>query len=110
MQPCDLVLFGTYGDLARRKLIPSLYQLERAGLIAPDSTIIGVARRESNDEGYVALARESLSASQNFECGLRTQLGHAGCGLNHTGPSIVSGASTSPSRVMGANGPCVDSG
>ncbi|MFZ1956709.1 MAG: glucose-6-phosphate dehydrogenase [Desulfobacterales bacterium] len=60
MQPCDLVLFGTYGDLARRKLIPSLYQLERAGLIAPDSTIIGVARRESNDEGYVALARESL--------------------------------------------------
>ncbi|MGB5424522.1 MAG: glucose-6-phosphate dehydrogenase [Desulfobacterales bacterium] len=63
MQPCDLVLFGTYGDLARRKLIPSLYQLEKAALIVPDSTIIGVARRESNDEGYVALARESL---ENF--------------------------------------------
>ncbi|MFO7684832.1 MAG: hypothetical protein R6V60_01960 [Desulfobacterales bacterium] len=60
MPPCDLVLFGTQGDLARRKLIPSLYQLEKAGLIAPDSTIIGVARRESTDEGYVELARESL--------------------------------------------------
>ena len=60
MQPCDLVLFGSHGDLARRKLIPSLYQLEKAGLIAPESTIIGVARQESSDEGYVDLARESL--------------------------------------------------
>jgi glucose-6-phosphate 1-dehydrogenase len=56
-------LFGTHGDLARRKLIPSLYQLEKAGLIAPDSTIIGVARREITDEGYVELARKSL---ENF--------------------------------------------
>jgi glucose-6-phosphate 1-dehydrogenase len=60
MRPCDLVLFGTHGDLARRKLIPALYQLEKAGLIDPDSTIIGVARKESTDEGYTALARESL--------------------------------------------------
>lgn len=60
MQACDLVVFGAYGDLARRKLIPSLYQLEKAGLIAPDSTIIGVARQEADDEGYIALARESL--------------------------------------------------
>ena len=28
--PCDFVLFGTKGDLARRKLLPSLYQLEKA--------------------------------------------------------------------------------
>jgi len=60
MQACDLVVFGAHGDLARRKLIPSLYQLEKAGLIAPDSTIIGVARKESDDKGYIALARESL--------------------------------------------------
>ena len=60
MQACDLVVFGAHGDLARRKLIPSLYQLEKAELIAPDSTIIGVARKESGDEGYIALARESL--------------------------------------------------
>jgi glucose-6-phosphate 1-dehydrogenase len=60
MEPCDLVVFGTQGDLARRKLIPSLYQLEKADLIAPDTTIVGVARRESTTEGYVALARESL--------------------------------------------------
>ncbi|OIP92346.1 MAG: glucose-6-phosphate dehydrogenase [Syntrophobacteraceae bacterium CG2_30_61_12] len=60
MEPCDLVVFGAQGDLARRKLIPSLYQLEKAELIAPDTSIVGVARRESNTEGYVALVRESL--------------------------------------------------
>lgn len=27
-QACDLVIFGAKGDLARRKLLPSLYQLE----------------------------------------------------------------------------------
>ncbi len=26
---CDLVIFGAKGDLARRKLLPSLYQLEK---------------------------------------------------------------------------------
>ncbi len=53
-------MFGTLGDLARRKLLPSLYQLEKAELIAPETTIVGVARGESTDEQYIALARESL--------------------------------------------------
>ena len=60
MKPCDFVLFGTLGDLSRRKLLPSLYQLEKAELIAQETTIVGVARGESTDEQYVALARESL--------------------------------------------------
>ena len=60
MQTCDLIVFGTHGDLARRKLLPSLYQLEKAEIIAPDSTIVGVGRMESSHEGYVGLVRESL--------------------------------------------------
>jgi len=60
MKPCDFVLFGTLGDLARRKLLPALYQLEKAELIALETTIVGVARGESTDEQYIALARESL--------------------------------------------------
>jgi len=31
--PCVLVFFGATGDLARRKLVPSLYQLETRGLL-----------------------------------------------------------------------------
>jgi len=60
MKPCDFVIFGTLGDLSRRKLLPSLYQLEKAELIAPETTIVGVALGESTDEQYIALARESL--------------------------------------------------
>ena len=63
MQTCDLIVFGTHGDLARRKLLPSLYQLEKAEILAPDSTIVGVGRMESSHEGYVGLVRESL---ENF--------------------------------------------
>ena len=43
-QACDLVIFGAKGDLARRKLLPSLYQLEKAGQLNPDTRIIGVGR------------------------------------------------------------------
>ncbi len=60
MKPCDLVLFGTQGDLARRKLLPSLYQLEKAELIAPETTIIGVSRGEATDGEYIVQVRESL--------------------------------------------------
>ena len=60
MKPCDLLLFGALGDLSRRKLIPSLYQLEKAGFIAPETAIVGVAREEVTDEGFVVQARENL--------------------------------------------------
>ena len=43
---CDLVIFGTKGDLARRKLLPSLYQLEKAGNIHPETRIIGAGRAD----------------------------------------------------------------
>ena len=52
-EACDFVLFGTKGDLSRRKLLPSLYQLEKAGLLHPDTTIVGVARQELTSEDYV---------------------------------------------------------
>ena len=48
----DIVVFGGGGDLARRKLVPSLYDLFRDGLV-PDSTrVIGVSRSDISDDGY----------------------------------------------------------
>ena len=41
----DLMIFGGLGDLARRKLFPALYQLERTGLLAADSRVLVLARR-----------------------------------------------------------------
>ncbi|MCK5071721.1 MAG: glucose-6-phosphate dehydrogenase, partial [Desulfocapsa sp.] len=57
---CDFAIFGVLGDLSRRKLIPSLYQLEKADLLDDDTRIIGVARHELSHEDFVLKMRESL--------------------------------------------------
>lgn len=57
---CDLILFGTTGDLACRKLLPALYQLEKAGFLAPGSRIIGVGRNLLDTEGYHVFVKEML--------------------------------------------------
>jgi glucose-6-phosphate 1-dehydrogenase len=59
-QACDFTIFGVLGDLSRRKLIPSLYQLDKAGLLHDDTRIIGVARHELRQDEFVAKVRDSL--------------------------------------------------
>ncbi|MDF7680898.1 glucose-6-phosphate dehydrogenase [Enterobacteriaceae bacterium ESL0689] len=59
-QACDLIIFGTKGDLARRKLLPSLYQLEKAGQINPETRIIGVGRADWDKDAYTRVVREAL--------------------------------------------------
>lgn len=46
---CDLVLFGAMGDLATKKLFPALYQLHRAGLLAEQTRILALARRDLSE-------------------------------------------------------------
>lgn len=65
MQPCDFVMFGAHGDLAKRKLVPSLYQLEKAELFEADMQIIGVARQDLSGDDYIAQVRESLKNFMN---------------------------------------------
>ena len=55
-----LVLFGATGDLAKRKLFPSLYQLERTGQLK--IPVIGVARSDWTDDSFREHARESILA------------------------------------------------
>lgn len=59
-EPCDFVLFGTLGDLSRRKLLPSLYQLEKAELLHPETKIIGVARQDVSTEDYKKEVRKNI--------------------------------------------------
>ena len=59
-KPCDFTIFGVLGDLSRRKLIPSLYQLEKVGLLHEDTRIIGVARHDISQEDFTAKAKEAL--------------------------------------------------
>ena len=47
-----IVIFGASGDLTRRKLIPSLYDLHRKGRLPKNWRIIGVSRTEYTDEAF----------------------------------------------------------
>ena len=60
-EPIDFVLFGTLGDLARRKLLPSLYQLEKANLLNEGTTIIGVARNEMTLAEYTEEVKVNIT-------------------------------------------------
>lgn len=53
--PCALVLFGVTGDLARKKLMPAIYDLANRGLLPPGFSLIGFARRDwaTQDFGQV---------------------------------------------------------
>ncbi|HLY04191.1 MAG TPA: glucose-6-phosphate dehydrogenase [Rhizomicrobium sp.] len=55
-----LVIFGVTGDLARRMLLPSLYFLERDGLLDPKLRIVGAARSPLDDDQLRAIAHEAL--------------------------------------------------
>ncbi|HXZ13374.1 MAG TPA: glucose-6-phosphate dehydrogenase [Candidatus Sulfotelmatobacter sp.] len=55
--PCIMVTFGAGGDLAKRKLVPAIYNLLRGGLLPRDFAIVGVSREEYTTEQY----REKVS-------------------------------------------------
>jgi glucose-6-phosphate 1-dehydrogenase len=50
--PFTLVLFGATGDLAARKLFPSLAGLFAAGFFPADFTILGIGRKPKTDEAF----------------------------------------------------------
>lgn len=58
-----LVLFGATGDLARRKLFPALYRLEREG--RPGIPIVGVASRPWADDELRAHARKGIEEAES---------------------------------------------
>lgn len=53
-----LVLFGATGDLAKRKLFPSLYRLEKSGAL--HVPVIGVARSDWDTAAFREHTRESI--------------------------------------------------
>jgi glucose-6-phosphate 1-dehydrogenase len=50
--PTTLVIFGATGDLARRKLLPALYNLAHEGALPERFQLVGVSRKEKENEDY----------------------------------------------------------
>jgi glucose-6-phosphate 1-dehydrogenase len=59
-EPCAIVMFGASGDLARRKLLPALYDLALHRCLAPRFRLVGFARTEMSDDEFRHTAREFL--------------------------------------------------
>lgn len=51
-EPCVIVIFGASGDLTHRKLIPSLYDLFRQGVLPRGTQILGVSRTPMSDDAF----------------------------------------------------------
>jgi glucose-6-phosphate 1-dehydrogenase len=65
--PCALVVFGVTGDLARKKLIPGVYDLANRGLLPPGFVLLGFARRDWGDGEFEQLAREAARTGARTE-------------------------------------------
>src|SRR5579864_1985352 len=58
--PCVLIMFGVTGDLARKKLMPAVYDLANRGLLPPGFSFVGFARRDWADEDFAQLTYEAV--------------------------------------------------
>jgi len=58
--PCAIVMFGASGDLARRKLLPALYNLAWHSCLAPRFQLLGFARTEMSDDDFRRASTEFL--------------------------------------------------
>ena len=61
--PCALALFGASGDLAARKLIPSLAQLFARDLLSDHFCLLGCGRSELSDQAFRQKVLEALGAA-----------------------------------------------
>src|SRR5690606_23081266 len=62
-RPCRFVIFGSTGDLATRRLLPSLYDLDCRGLLDEGLRLVALARRDWTTEDFRA-ELEALIARQ----------------------------------------------
>ena len=61
--PCTIVILGANGDLAKRKLLPAIYQLAQDKLMPPNCDVLGVARESMDDERFRAMMQDAVKAS-----------------------------------------------
>src|SRR3977135_4503705 len=58
--PCGIVIFGVTGDLARKKLMPAIYDLADRGLLPASFALVGFARRDWADEDFAKVVYDAV--------------------------------------------------
>ena len=64
--PTSFVIFGATGDLAHRKLLPSLYNLDKQGMLPAMFKVIAFARRQLSDSEYRMEIKQELQKNFSF--------------------------------------------
>lgn len=59
-EPAILTIFGITGDLAKRKLLPALYNLVDADLLPDSFKIVGLSRRNTSPEDIINELKQTL--------------------------------------------------
>jgi len=58
--PAALVVFGASGDLVRRKLFPSIFELTERGLLNERFYLLGCSRKKLSDNDFRQIAQEAM--------------------------------------------------
>lgn len=58
--PNGLIIFGVTGDLARKKLLPAVYDLANRGLLPPGFALTGFGRRDWTSEQFAEVVLENV--------------------------------------------------
>ncbi|UNX56203.1 glucose-6-phosphate dehydrogenase [Georgenia sp. TF02-10] len=58
--PAGLVIFGVTGDLAKRKLMPAIYDLANRGLLPPSFALTGFGRRSWSQEEFAGVVHDAV--------------------------------------------------
>jgi glucose-6-phosphate 1-dehydrogenase len=61
VHPTTMVIFGASGDLAKRKLLPAIYNLAHEGALPELFNLIGVSRSEMSDDEFREGARKAIT-------------------------------------------------
>ncbi|MGB5395596.1 MAG: glucose-6-phosphate dehydrogenase, partial [Gammaproteobacteria bacterium] len=60
-EPCVMLIFGASGDLTKRLLVPSLYNLACDGLLSENFAVLGTGRSQISNEEF----RDSMASKDN---------------------------------------------
>jgi glucose-6-phosphate 1-dehydrogenase len=64
--PCTIVIMGAKGDLAKRKLLPAIYQLVQDKLLPDACDVLGVGREPMTDDAFRSMMLEAVRASEEI--------------------------------------------
>src|SRR5213595_360699 len=67
VEPSIIVIFGASGDLAKRKLIPALYDLFHAGCLKRNFAVLGVGQAAWSDEEFRTTMRAGAEKSEDVD-------------------------------------------